>query len=116
MATAGIAAASTVVEGPPVSEKDTSLSVPSIEPPSPFQPNHLDKYSKPRKNQLVSYLWHEPSDYRTGVHRGNDNIIFFNEVLREDDSYDVFSEKFYMTKTRFKNGDFRPRLDLDIGM
>ena len=118
MATAGVAAASTAGEGPSVSGKDAPLSVPMeaiIEPPSPFQPNHLDKYSKPRKNQLVSYLWHEPSDYRTGVHRGNDDIIFYNEVLREDGTYDVFSKTFYMTKTRFKNGDFRPRLDLDIG-
>lgn len=117
MPTTGVAVASSAG----VSERDAPLSAPMeaetiIEPPpSPFQPNPLDKYSKPKKNQLVSYLWHEPSDYRTGVHIGNDNIIFYNEELGEDGTYDVFSEEFYMTKTRFKNGGFRPRLDLDIG-
>jgi hypothetical protein len=120
--TAGVTAASSAGEGQSlsVSEKDASLSSSVsmeviIEPPSPFQPNHLDKYFKPKKNQLVSYKWHEPSDYRTGVHTGNDNIIFYDEVLREDGTHDVFSDKFYMTKARFKNGEFRPRLDLTIG-
>jgi hypothetical protein len=84
-------------------------------PPSPFRPNPDDEYTKPKKNELVTYVWHRPNYYRTGVHWGNDHIAFYNESTLDDGTLDVYSKYFYLTKKRFQDGDFRPRPDLSTG-
>lgn len=84
-------------------------------PPSPYRLNPDDTYSKPKKNELVTYVWHRPSYYRTGVHQGKDHIAFYNESTLNDGTLDVYSQRFYLTKKRFHDGDFRSRPDLSTG-
>jgi hypothetical protein len=75
-----------------------------------FKPNPEENYRKPRRNELVSYLWTEPDYYRTGVHRSSDRVIFY-----DDGKQKVYSGCFELSKKRFKDGFFRSRPDLVPG-
>lgn len=75
--------------------------------PPPFKPNPEDKYRKPRRNELLSYLWTEPDYYRTGVLRSSEKVIFY-----DDGKQKVYSGCFELSKKWFKDGFFRPRPDL----
>jgi hypothetical protein len=81
-------------------------------PPHEFRPNAEDEYVKPRRNQLISYLWGKPAIYRTGVLRSRDSIVFFEESEGDDGDPTVFTGRFELSKKWFKRGFFRTRLDL----
>jgi hypothetical protein len=98
-----------------VTRQCSGPSVAEETPPSPFRINPDDEYSKPKKNELITYVWHRPSYYRTGVHLGKDHIAFYNESTLDDGTLDVYSDNFHLTKKRFQDGDFRIRHDLPTG-
>jgi hypothetical protein len=81
-------------------------------PPHAWRPNAEDEYVKPRRNQVVSYLWDKPDIYRTGVLRSRDIIVFFEEPEADDGEPNVFTGSFELSKKWFKEGFFRTRLDL----
>jgi hypothetical protein len=81
-------------------------------PPHALRPNAEDEYVKPRRNQLVSYLWEKPDIYRTGVLQALDTLVFFEESEGDDGEPNVFTERFELSKKWFKRGFFRTRLDL----
>ena len=73
----------------------------------PFKPNPKDKYRKPRRDELLSYLWTAPDYYRTGVHRSSGRVVFY-----DDGQQSIYSGHFELSKKRFNDGFFRSRPDL----
>jgi hypothetical protein len=90
-------------------------------PPSPFQPNPNDKFIEPLPDQLISYKWTTPPPeqdyYRTGVllreKKGNDKLAFYQ--IQENGRPWIFTARFNLYKKQFELGNFRSRLDLQVG-
>jgi hypothetical protein len=93
------------------------------DPPPPFQPNPNDKFVEPLSGQLISYKWtstQQEDYYRTGVllrRTGNDKLadkLAFYEIQENGRPW-IYMDRFNLYKKHFELGNFRLRLDLQVG-